>query len=469
MIKHKIRHSMTILKLSNVRRTKTKVIDIIVTGNTKQSSISTNTNSNTNSNSNKDFGINLKRPFISIKQVTQKIASISQSDKSLCVCITDIPKAYKRVFLTYLSKAIYTFTKYISKAKATTEADIDTIIYIHDDQNTIQNYATFLSSIKAADIARNLENEPANLLSPDKFCKVVKALLKSTEKKTAGNKKVKITILNEDEMRKAGLNLVLSIGLSSKRMPRFMTIEYITDPQAPTFCLVGKTVIYDAGGLNIKLSSMDPSMKTDKSGGAVVVSIVKHLIETNAKCNIVGILPIVENLLSEDVTRPGDIVKAYNGKTVEITDTDAEGRLIMADAIAYSKKFNPTYLIDLATLTGWSETVHMDTNAICYTKNMELAAIVNTIGEQVGERVWFLPPWDEYAYYTKSKVANVRNYNMDMKEGAFLPSMFLLSFVPIQLQSQYLHFDICNNFSNNLAQGNCVVLVSELIRHLSKP
>lgn len=436
------------------------MIDIAVV----KSSTNVNTNTNTNTKTNKDFTINLKRPFISIKQVTQKIAS--QSDKNLCVCITDIPKAYKRVFLTYLSKAIYTFTKYISKAK--TAADAESVIYIYDDSNTIQNYATFISAVKAADIARNLENEPANLLSPDKFCKVVKALLKSTEKKSGGNKKVKITILNEEEMRKEGLNLVLSIGLSSKRMPRFMTIEYIGDPQAPTFCLVGKTVIYDAGGLNIKVKSMDPSMKTDKSGGAVVISILKHLIETNAKCNIVGILPIVENLLSEDVTRPGDIIKAYNGKTVEITDTDAEGRLIMADAIAYSKKFSPTYLIDLATLTGWSETVHMDTNAICYTKNMELAALVNTIGEEVGERVWFLPPWDEYTYYTKSKVANVRNFNMDMREGAFLPSMFLLSFVPIQLQNQYLHFDICNNFSNNLAQGNCVVLVSELIRQLSK-
>jgi leucyl aminopeptidase len=225
-------------------------------------------------------------------------------------------------------------------------------------------------------------------------------------------------------------------------------------------------VIYDAGGLNIKLASMTPSMKTDKSGGSVVVGIMKYFLEHKIKCNIVGILPIVENLLSEDVSRPGDIVKSYSGKMVEITDTDAEGRLIMADAIAYSKKYNPTYLFDLATLTGWSEAVHMDTNAVCYCKDIDLASKVNKLGDIVGERVWFLPPWDEYMYYTKSAVANIRNYSMDIREGAYLPSMFLLSFVPLELRDNYIHFDICNNFENDLAKGNCVILVIELIKSL---
>jgi leucyl aminopeptidase len=444
---------MAVLKLSNVKRTKLKVIEVNVSKKTSN----TNANTNTSSSSN-NFTLDLKRPFISIKNITNKIAS-SHTNTSACVCITDIPTKYKQAFITYLSKATYKFDKYVSQARR----QEDNVIYIHDDKDTIKNYATFFASIKSADLARDLENEPANLLSPDRFCKVVKAIFKTIQ--TNGNK-TNITVMNETEMKKQGLNLVLSIGLSSKRMPRFMTIEHFKDASLPTICLVGKTVIFDAGGLNIKLSAMEPSMKTDKSGGAVVVAIMKHLIEANIKCNLVGILPVVENLLSEDVTRPGDIVKSHSGKTVEITDTDAEGRLIMADAISYSKKYNPTYLIDLATLTGWSETVHLDTKAVCYTKNMELASLVNQIGDQVGERVWFLPPWDEYTYYIKSKVANVRNYNPDTREGAYLPSMFLLSFVPISLQDHYIHFDICNNFTNNLAQGNCVVLVSELIRQL---
>lgn len=446
---------MAILKLSNVKRTKLKVIEIKTS---TRNNANTNTNTNTSTSTN-NLTLNLKRPFISIKNITNKIAS-SHTNTSTCVCITDIPNKYKQVFITYLSKAIYKFDKYVSQP--TSPIDNNTItIYIHDDKDTIKNYNTFMSSIKCADLARDLENEPANLLSPERFCKEVKSIFQPVKKK------IKITVMNEIDMKKHGLNLVLSIGLSSKRMPRFMTIEHFKDASLPTICLVGKTVIFDAGGLNIKLSAMEPSMKTDKSGGAVVVAILKHLIQAaNVKCNLVGILPIVENLLSEDVSRPGDIVKSHNGKTVEITDTDAEGRLIMADAISYSKKFNPTYLIDLATLTGWSDTVHPDTTAVCYTKNMELASLVNQVGEQVGERVWFLPPWDEYTYYVKSKVANVRNYNPDIREGSYLPSMFLLSFVPIPLQDHYIHFDICNNFTNNLAQGNCVVLVSELIRQL---
>ncbi len=442
---------MVLLKLSNVKRDDVdKVVEIELKDETDNLQ---STNENTN-----NFLFNLKRPFISIKAITSKLSSIHKND-TICICITKIPQSYKRAFLTYLAKSVYVFEKYITSKDNKIYKNQNTF-YIYDNNKTVKIYSKYISSLKCADITRNLENEPANMLSPDKFSSVVKRIFKPLKKT------VKITVLNEEQMKKEGLNLVLSIGLSSKRMPRFMTIELINNISYPTICLIGKTVIYDAGGLNIKLSSMTPSMKTDKSGGSVVVGIMKYFAENNIKCNIVGILPIVENLLSEDVSKPGDIVKSYSGKTVEITDTDAEGRLIMADAISYSKKFNPTYLFDLATLTGWSEAVHMDTNAVCYSRNMELASKVNKIGDMVGERVWFLPSWDEYMYYTKSPVANIRNHSLDIKEGAYLPSMFLLSFVPIELRDNYVHFDICNNYTNDLAKGNCVVLMIELIKHL---
>lgn len=441
---------MVLLKLSNVKRT-----DV-------QNIIEIQSNNDESNSNNAQYTFNARRPFISIKQITSKLSSLHKTE-NICICISNLPQKYKKPFLTYLSKSIYTFDKYITD-ESKSKDNIQNIYYIHDDDKTQQLYSKYIKSLKCADITRNLENEPANMLSPDRFCNVVKKIFKTTPKPVGTQ--VKISVLNEEQMKKEGLNLVLSIGLSSKRMPRFMTIELLNDPSYPTICLIGKTVIYDAGGLNIKLTSMTPSMKTDKSGGSVVVGIMRYFLEHRIKCNIVGILPIVENLLSEDVSRPGDIVKSYSGKTVEITDTDAEGRLIMADAIAYSKKYNPTYLFDLATLTGWSEAVHMDTNAVCYCRDMDLASKVNKIGDIVGERVWFLPPWDEYMYYTKSAVANIRNYNMDIREGAYLPSMFLLSFVPLELRNNYIHFDICNNFVNDIAKGNCVVLVIELIKSL---
>ena len=442
---------MVLLKLSNVKRTDVQTtIEIEVSNELNIDNIS------------RRYIFDMKRPFISIKQITSKLSSLHTND-NICICISNLPQKYKKVFLTYLSKSIYTFDKYITN-KSKPKDNNQNIYYIYDDKSTTKSYLKYVKALKCADIARNLENEPANMLSPDKFCSVVKRIFKMTPKPVGTQ--LKITVLNEEQMKKEGLNLVLSIGLSSKRMPRFMTVELLNDISYPTICLIGKTVIYDAGGLNIKLSSMTSSMKTDKSGGSVVVGIMKYFLEHKIKCNIVGILPIVENLLSEDVSRPGDIVKSYSGKTVEITDTDAEGRLIMADAIAYSKKYNPTYLFDLATLTGWSEAVHMDTNAVCYCRDIGLASKVNEIGESVGERVWFLPPWDEYMYYTKSAVANIRNYNMDIREGAYLPSMFLLSFVPLELRDNYIHFDICNNYFNDIANGNCVVLVVELINDL---
>ena len=436
---------MVSLKLSNVKREDVDRIVSIELKNETDDSIITNSN---------NLIFNIKRPYISIKTITSKISSLYKKE-TLCICITNIPQKYKKPFLNYLAKSIYSFDKYLSS-----KDNNQNIFYVYDNSNTIKFYSKFMFSLRCADTTRNLENEPANMLSPNKFCNVVKQMFKSLKKP------VRISVLNEEQMRKEGLNLVLSIGLSSKRMPRFMTIELMNNESYPTICLIGKTVIYDAGGLNIKLASMTPSMKTDKSGGSVVVGIMKYFAENSIRCNIVGILPIVENLLSEDVSKPGDIIRSYSGKTVEITDTDAEGRLIMADAIAYSKKFNPTYLFDLATLTGWSEAVHMDTNAVCYCRNMELASKVNKIGDSVGERVWFLPAWDEYMYYTKSPVANIRNYSPDIREGAYLPSMFLLSFVPLELRDNYVHFDISNNYTNDLAKGNCVILMIELVKSL---
>jgi len=398
--------------------------------------------------------IDSTHPFISMRKECAKLES-KIGISSVCLCLTKIPNKYKFAFLTYASKALYSFDKYLSNKSKNSQ-----VIYIYSGHKRNDALREYTNQLNCASISRDLQNEPANHISPDAFCKRVKSMLKMYDTQ------VKVKILNEKEMKKEELNLVLAIGMSSKRMPRFMIIEYIHDPSLPTVCLIGKTVIFDAGGLSIKTKGMTPEMKTDKSGGSVVVGIMKHIVEFNNNHNVVAILPVVENLLSEDVIRPGDIVKAHDGRTVEITNTDAEGRLIMADAISYSHKYNPTYIIDLATLTGWAEGVHMDISAVCYCRDMKLASLLNDAGEHVGERVWFLPNWDEYTEYTKSKIANVRNYSSDYREGAYLPSMFLLTFVPEHLRDRYIHIDICNNFIGDLAKGNCVALVVELLKHL---
>lgn len=405
-------------------------------------------------NKDDEFAINVKKPFISIDTVCKNLTWKSDTQKEFTIDISDIPDNLKYVFLTYFSKTIYYFDKY-------KHSKTNRVINIRDeDKQSKHDVKYILQTVAAANVTRNIQNEPANVMSPFVFCNEVKSLLPKTQ----------IKILGVNEMKTEGLNLVLAIGMSSKRTPKFLIIKLFKSKQLPTIGLIGKTVVYDAGGLNIKLKGMTNEMKTDKSGGAVVAGIVKYFSEQSSSCNIVAICPVVENLLSNDVTRPGDIVTAHNGMSVEITDSDAEGRLIIADAISYlTSKFNPKYIINFATLTGWAESVHSDINAVCYCRDMKLASIVNEVGEQVGERVWFLPHWDEYIDYTKSKVANVRNYSYDKKEGAYLPVMFIMNFVPNNLKDRFIHFDITNNWQQQLAMGNCVALGIELVKRLIKP
>jgi leucyl aminopeptidase len=406
-------------------------------------------------------------PFISIRMAAKSLPK----NKNICLCITSLPKKYKFVFLTYASKMLYSFDKYISSNKNNKSTEI----YIFDKKSINKEIQCFVCSLNCADVARDMENEPANVMSPDAFVKYTEHVLKgvvSNSLKTQSKPSLNIKVLDHDDMKKEGLNLVLAIGMSSVRKPKFMIIESIHNiNKYPTICLIGKTVLFDSGGLNIKTRAMLPEMKTDKTGGAVTVAIIRYFLMNNIKVNIIGALPIVENLLGEHVTRPGDIVKSHSGKTVEISDVDAEGRLILADALSYltsyCKKYNPTYIVDFATLTGWSESVHLDLTAVCYCKDMKIAAKINDVGEYVGERVWFLPPWDEYTFFTKSTVANTRNYNLNVKEGAYLPAMFMMNFVPENMREKWVHFDICNNFQGDLARGNCVTLATKWLHTLT--
>lgn len=398
-----------------------------------------------------EYGIDLSKPYVSISNLCKTLTASTQ--KPFALDLSSIPQHLKHVFLTYFSKSIYIFDKYLHTKK------IEEYHVLADKKDQF-DVKYMLQIIDVANVARNIQNEPSNMMAPMDFCNEVKSILPKTQ----------IKILGVKEMKVEGLNLVLAVGMSSKRTPKFLVIKLFRSKQAPTIGLIGKTVVYDAGGLNIKLKGMTNEMKTDKSGGAVVVSIVKYFTEHPTSCNIVAVCPVVENLLGNDVTRPGDIVKAHNGLTVEITDTDAEGRLIIADAVSYlTSKFNPKYVINFATLTGWVDSVHNDINAVCYCRDIKLASIVNNVGENVGERVWFLPHWDEYIEYTKSKVANVRNYNYDKQEGAYLPVMFIMNFVPDKLKDKFIHFDITNNWKQQLAMGNCVALGIELVKRLSKP
>lgn len=261
------------------------------------------------------------------------------------------------------------------------------------------------------------------------------------------------------------------MGKASKNKCRFMVIEYKHGNMDKTFGLVGKGVTFDAGGLNIKTgSAMSYQMKSDKTGGCSVVGLIKYIAEHKLPCNVVGFVPLIENIISSDVIHAGDIVKCYNGKTVEILDTDAEGRLIMADALSYAANYKLDYLFDLATLTGWTDLLHCDHSCSYFTMNKMLHELMYTIGEEIGERVIGLPRWPEYIVYTKSDVADYKNFKFDecRNPGGFMASVFLYNFVPDNMKDKWIHFDISNNFTSSFSNGNATLLCLHMIMKLMK-
>ena len=228
---------------------------------------------------------------------------------------------------------------------------------------------------------------------------------------------------------------------------------------------------FDAGGLNLKSESKNTFlMKGDKTGGCIVIGILKYFADIEFPCRIIGLVPLVENIISSNVTRPGDIVTSFSGKTVEIINTDAEGRLILADALAYCERYKPDYIMDLATLTGWASSLHCDTSAIFFSPNAKLHELIHDIGEKIGERSWGMPRWLEYMKFCKSDVADVKNFGFKVngcsQGSGYMATMFMAHFVPKHCLHNWVHFDICNNFDKTL-NANTMNLVIELIKKLS--
>ncbi len=282
---------------------------------------------------------------------------------------------------------------------------------------------------------RDLINEPANELNSKKYIQYIKSNL---------NKKVKCKILNENDLKKKGLNLILAVNAGSKNPCYLVILEYTSDKKYEKdkpICLVGKGVIFDSGGLNIKLHDFS-DMKEDMAGSAIMYGVINLLAQNQVKGKYMAFLPIVENMVDSKSTRPGDIIKSYSGKTVEIIDTDAEGRLILGDAINYTKNYNPKMIIDIATLTGGVASILGNKGSIVVgTKNGTINKI-KEIGEINNEHMWDLPMWEEYVDLTKSNVADIKNYSSDAHASTVMAAAFLYNFLPdTKDKIDWIHID----------------------------
>jgi leucyl aminopeptidase len=299
---------------------------------------------------------------------------------------------------------------------------------------------------RAVNACRELANTPGGTMTPSVLAKAARDVVKGLP--------VTVKTLGEKEMAKLGMNAVLGIAKGSSEKPNFTIMEYKGASGKP-IVLVGKGVTFDTGGLNLKPSNGIYEMHMDMSGAASVIHSVALAARLKTKRHVIGLFPAVENMPGNNAIRPGDIVKSLSGKTIEVTDTDAEGRVILADALTYAKRFNPSVVIDIATLTGAAHIALGDHASALLTRDDSLAEKLSVCGEASGEYVWRLPLWDEYEAKVKGTFADVANVQLGSGSrvgGAIDGGMFLWQFAK-ELNCPWAHIDMAPRMTSAPGDG----------------
>lgn len=314
---------------------------------------------------------------------------------------------------------------------------------------------SLISKIKYVQIARKLSMLPANIGTPEYMCKV---LLKHFPKKS----NIKTHIYKKPYLEKHKLNLILGVNQGSQKTPCLLTIERMINPKNPTICIIGKGITFDSGGLAIKRLSSMKDMKYDKIGavsGSMALAYLLELPELN-HINLIGVFPFAENVISENAIRPGDVIQSYSKKTVEIVNPDAEGRLILADALAYASKYKPNLIVDIATLTGHAEYINCWHNGYYFAMPDALRHQVEKRSYQLGERMIPMPPWTEFKNLFNSPVADLLN-DSSICDDSFTAALFLKEFLP--KSCDWLHIDLAHEHDNHIPNGNGIRTIIDTV------
>ena len=268
---------------------------------------------------------------------------------------------------------------------------------------------------------RDLISEPSNVVTPSKLAAVAKEIGRKSG--------IRVTILEKPAIEKLGMGGLLGVSKASHEGPRFIIMEYnLSAKNRPLFVFVGKGITFDTGGISIKPANNMEQMKYDMSGAAAVLGTLEAVARLKLPFRVVGLAPTCENMPGGHAYKPGDILRALNGKTIEVKNTDAEGRLILADALSYAQRYKPNGVIDLATLTGACIIAVGNFVIALMTNNDRLAKKVMQAGESSGERTWQLPLWEEYSELVKSEIADIKNIG-DGTAGTITAAAFLKEFV----------------------------------------
>jgi len=328
---------------------------------------------------------------------------------------------------------LYRFQHYQTGLSASDQHEIEQLTIISSLRDETIEAGVALGEViaRGAALARDLANTPANDLPPAKLAEAAEAVGQRTG--------VAVTVLGPDELAAQGFGGILGVGQGSAQTPRFIIMEHgENQPGVPTICLVGKGITFDSGGISIKSADGMDLMKMDMGGAAAGIGTMQVVGELKLPLHIVGLISSAENMVSSTAFRPGDILKTLSGKTIEVLNTDAEGRIVLADALFYAQRYQPDGMIDLATLTG-SIVVALGPHATGIMSNNDaLAARIVQAGEATGERAWRMPLWDAYMDMVKSDIADIKNI-AGHAGGAITAAAFLANFVG---DYPWVHMDI---------------------------
>ncbi len=334
----------------------------------------------------------------------------------------------------------YTFEQYkspdnLQKDKKTSLVQLTFIVSKEQDISHLQKQSQQTVTIcNTVSMIRSLICSPANELTPQSFADFAQDICQQTQ--------IRTYILNKKSLEEKGLNSILAVGKGSKNEPLLLVLEYnISSQEEKPLSLIGKGVTFDTGGICLKPREDMQDMRYDMAGAGVVLGTIYALAELKADVSVVGIIPLVENMPGGSALLPGDIIKTYSGKTVEVLNTDAEGRLILADAITYAQKnYSPQRIVDMATLTGGCIIALGHFSAGLLSNNDDLTEELVRAGQETGERLWTLPLWEDYDKLIQSDFADIANIGPKAEASTIVGGVFLKQFVENNIP--WAHIDI---------------------------
>lgn len=372
------------------------------------------------------------RRAYALATIRARDAGVTQFAVALPAIAAIDPNTLLRAVADGVLLASYTFDQFKGAAtqkRGTPTARIERVTLVGEGDPAVVELARTV--FKGVKLARDLGNEPPRVCTPTRFADVAREIAER------GN--LQLTVLDREQMQELGMGGMLGVSQAAHEPPKFIVLEYGHKGQGRTIALVGKGITFDSGGISIKPAEKMDLMKMDMAGAAAVLGAMSVLADLKLpNVHVIGIICATENLPGGGAFKPGDILRAMNGVTMEIINTDAEGRLVLADGLSYAQRYEPDAIIDLATLTG-AVVVALGTHITgMITNNAELAARVREAGERTGELVWELPLLPEYQEAVRSKIADIKN-SAGRNAGSITAGAFLEHFVA---DRPWVHLDI---------------------------